>query len=1389
MKRNKILRRIIVLILVLIIFFSLMLKKTTIETSNINGNYTVTLSENDCEISIEDNNTEIKRYNGNANTVIINKEMISGDNLEIYPKAFLECSNLDNILIDKSFVNENLEIENFEINEDYEDEQYIELINTQEYSEGYQRYLELSEEERNELEIIPDKYDIPMSILYSPSMEKNYSISQIDEIEIPEKFDLRDEINIKVENQKSTGICYAYASLTSVETNLALIHNDYVDLSEVHQAGLTGGYGGSFILASNSYYKNKIGPVYESEWPLSDLFEEEKNQISEIICRYLSKQSITNSELTKIQEALKETTAKRYVEETVYMPTIRKNDVHTKEEKETARKVIKKHIMNYGSLYASVASNALEANNNGIYVMNASKSDSTNHGVSLVGWDDNFSKENFPVGRRPENDGAYLALNSWGEDWGNDGYFWISYEDYWAENNLRGVISVDTINDNMNIESVIITNKDTNEEISYKIQKGTNAQIEINANINEQINNQEEISINIIEANGIDITESIEISGNNIEKNEAKIVLNFNTSQLNIGEYTINLKYGEQFMSIPIQIERDTFDFYIREDGNLGIKGYYGNEKEIIIPEEFLGYKVTEITDGAFNGCGLSSITIYNNITEIGDSIINPEVIIYGNTDTFIEKYANENGYTFIALNKELIEGDGWTFDFSENKLYIIENSSEKTYDYLKNIIYKVEIAEGNTEIFTSQFEGYTNLQEVILPNSITTIGQKAFRECSDLQIINLPENITTLPWQTFYYCESLENINIPEGVKTIGSATFSMCENLKNINMPNTITSIENTAFYGCKSLESIEIPKGVTIIKYYTFYNCYSLKNIDIPEGVTSIERLAFYKCYGLQNVNLPNGLTDIGDNAFFKCYSLQNINIPEGVTSIGDFVFGFCENLKDLEIPTTVTTIGSPIANEATINKVIETGTTEIELPNIIKRALTEDDILYCGTGIRISYAKLSDDKSKLLRNENKREMVKISITSGPLKNFEVSIIVSGEIRYSPTYWTNEGVTATLYIAEGESVVNNNGEPKYTFLENGEFEFEYININGETKKVTAKVDNIDKTVPKITAISKENEIGNIEKVIVQVSDEQSGLMDILDIMYGWGSNDIEIPEDMKNVTSELEYESKSVDIEIPIDNLKGKYYLWITPRVVMDTVENRVNNSETTVISAFDLGPKLDGLEIINKPNITQYIEGQNFDATGMEVQAVYNDGTTSIITNYVIEDGENLTTDKTYVTINYTENEITKTTIQNITVEEKLEVESEILAIEESVISKIMPNTTIKELKEQLKTNATEINIYNQENKKQEELVIITTGMKIEIKGNNQIKNFILVVTGDTNGDGQANIKDILLINKHRLNKSNLIDEYFMAGDINKDGNADIKDILQINKFRLGKIEIL
>ena len=1272
MKRMKKQKKIVLILIIIIIGIGLCYVHFKNEEVAVNSSVgklqKVILSEENCTIDLDDNKCIIQKFNGNADTAVINKDITTNGNIEINPKAFLECTNLDNILIDKEISDENLKIENFDINEDYQDDKYVEYKNTQEYSEAYQRYLETSEIQENKTGIIPDKYDVPMSALYTQSMEDEYNISTINEAEIPQSFDLRDKINIKVENQGNAGICYSFASLTAVETNLALVHNDYVDLSEVHQAALTYGYWGRFISQSDLYYSNKIGPVYESEWPMEKILSSDKDENSKILYKYFSGETITNNELNKVKKALQETKATKSVEKTVAMPSIYKSNVYTSDEIKTARKAFKTHIMKYGSLSAAIYSNAIVCKDN-IYVSNTKETYDTDHLVSIIGWDDNFSKENFPISCRPENDGAYLVLNSWGADWGNDGCFWISYEDYWVENSLRGVVDVESIENNMNIDSIVVTDLDTNKETNLIATKGSRIQVKIDASINQLINNQNKFEVSIISPNGEDITSKIKTVGNDIKDNKAEILFELNTNELQVGEYTIKLKYGDEFKTVPIEINASTFDFLINDDGTIKITGYYGDEKKIEIPHNFLGYTVTSIEENAFFNNDLESITIYDNIIEIGKNIIDKNVIIYGNAGTYAEQYAIENGYTFIKKDENIIQDTGWKFDTVEQKLYISENLQSKTYEYLKNIIRKVEIEEPVTQVFNSQFEGYKNLEEVKLPNTVTYIGEKAFRECYNLQTINIPNKLNKLQWQTFFHCESLKTIEIPQGLKTIGSAAFSCCTSLENINIPETVTSIENTAFYDCHSLQSIYIPQNVTRIDNYTFYNCTTLESIQLPEGVTNI-----------------------GDYAFYKCYNLKNVNIPDKVTNIGRYAFNYCINLRDLRIPSTVNSVGNPIAYWATIKNTVEVGTTEIELPDIIKRATTEGDILYCGTGISITSGKLNNNKTKLLINENASRVI-IYISSGPLRGMRMIIEVSGLITYDSYGWTNDNITATLHLAEGEKIINNSGEPKYTFTKNGKFEFEYINLNNENKKITAKVDNIDKSGPQITVNTTDNNDGDIEKVMIEISDADSGLDSMLDILYGWGDSDSVKPQNMEWASiDEHESGDKIATFEVPISNLMGKKYLWIKPVFVWDLAGNEMD-ANSDIIKMFYLGPKVAGIEVAEPPKNTQYIEGQNFNEDGMKINAIYANGFTKEVTEYEIKDGENLKANQQNVTIEYEERNNRVTTTQEILVETK-----KVVAI------------SVKELPNKIKyiQNKDELNL---------------TGGSIEVEYNNNTKEEI------------------------------------------------------------------
>ena len=190
-----------------------------------------------------------------------------------------------------------------------------------------------------------------------------------------------------------------------------------------------------------------------------------------------------------------------------------------------------------------------------------------------------------------------------------------------------------------------------------------------------------------------------------------------------------------------------------------------------------------------------------------------------------------------------------------------------------------------------------------------------------------------------FCWCKSLQNITIPNSVTSIGDRVFICCRSLQSVTIPNSVTSIGDEAFCSCRSLQSVTIPNSVTKIGDGAFSGCnicfficnstyfqnddVCLFNKDktaivsrikdcvnyiIPNSVTKIGDGAFSWCKSLQSITIPNSVTSIGDYAFKQCESLQSVTIPNSVTSIGDHAFEQCDSLQSVTIPNSVTKIGN-------------------------------------------------------------------------------------------------------------------------------------------------------------------------------------------------------------------------------------------------------------------------------------------------------------------------------------------------------------------------------------------------------------------------------------------------------------------------------------------------
>lgn len=137
--------------------------------------------------------------------------------------------------------------------------------------------------------------------------------------------------------------------------------------------------------------------------------------------------------------------------------------------------------------------------------------------------------------------------------------------------------------------------------------------------------------------------------------------------------------------------------------------------------------------------------------------------------------------------------------------------------------------------------------------------------------------------------------------------------------------------------------------------------------------------------------------------------------------------------------------------------------------------------------------------------------------------------------------------------------------------------------------------------------------------------------------------------------------------------------------------------------------------------------------------------------------------------------------------ELSIISDKYEIDDNYVSKIQPKTTVEQLKENIQIeNDVEINIYNAKNELLTDTNIIGTNMKIELKAGSKTKIYTAIVKGDVDGNGIAEMIDMVIINKHRLNKKTLEGAYLKAADVTEDTKINLTDIIKINKYRLNKI---
>ena len=338
--------------------------------------------------------------------------------------------------------------------------------NEYKYNEEYLKWLKLSDEEKEKYgDVIPNKEFIQINLENDTLYNKRTNIkSKANNIlaqsnEIPKKFLIK---NVKVESQGDSGWCWAYSSLKCLETYLNKNKNLNYNLAEYHMAYMRfkefGGWNDSlekdveYLNYGNEAYKKggnfdefmKYVGVYSKEFSIKGPVLGNDDENKEYSFNDNNKINFEKKvPVIKVNKTVEFGNISKQYDESDNVKYFNGSTEVTEDQMTGLRNAVKEQIINNGGVFSIISMNMSDYNSETNALYTNSNDIQNSHAVTIIGWDDNYLATNFNYGKQPVKDGAWIALNSWGDEFGENGLFYISYDDAIVEKFLCGIVEAE----------------------------------------------------------------------------------------------------------------------------------------------------------------------------------------------------------------------------------------------------------------------------------------------------------------------------------------------------------------------------------------------------------------------------------------------------------------------------------------------------------------------------------------------------------------------------------------------------------------------------------------------------------------------------------------------------------------------------------------------------------------------------------------------------------------------------------------------------------------------------------------------------------------------------------------------------------------------------------